>query len=32
MIALWIEALLLYLVAFLIGLGIAWAIWGRRSV
>lgn len=32
MIDLWIEALLLYLVAFLIGIGIAWLVWGRRSV
>ncbi len=32
MIDLWIEALLLYLVVFLIGIGIAWLVWGRRSV
>jgi hypothetical protein len=31
MFALWIEVLLLNLAAFLIGLGIAWLIWGREA-
>jgi hypothetical protein len=29
---LWLEVLLLNLAAFGIGLGIAWLIWGRRTV
>lgn len=28
---LWLEALFLNLAAFLIGLGIAWLIWGREA-
>jgi len=31
MFALWIEVLLLNIAVFLIGLGIAWAIWGREA-
>lgn len=29
---LWIEALILNVVTFLIGLGVAWLIWGRKAV
>ncbi len=29
---LWIEALILNVIAFFIGLGIAWLIWGRKPV
>jgi hypothetical protein len=31
MFALWIEVLLLNIAVFLIGLGIAWLIWGREE-
>lgn len=31
MFAFWIEALLLNLLLFLIGIGIAWLIWGRDA-
>lgn len=31
MFALWIEVLLLNLAAFLIGLAIAWILWGREE-
>lgn len=31
MFALWIELLLLNIAVFLIGLGIAWLIWGRET-
>lgn len=31
MFALWIEVLLLNLAAFLIGIAIAWALWGRDA-
>lgn len=31
MIDLWIEALLLYFGAFLLGLAIAWWLWGREG-
>lgn len=31
MFALWIELLLLNIAVFLIGLGVAWLIWGREA-
>ncbi len=31
MIDLWIESLLLNILTFLIGLGLAWLIWGRNT-
>jgi hypothetical protein len=31
MVSLWIETLALLIVAFLVGLGLAWMIWGRNG-